>query len=86
MEKELYRLSSNEGLPAVCRSVWDLALSDISKPDQCSFVQNVTNCDDGLSRAPGLCSECDVNEVLSFTSSSPGWILSPTERHSLFIR
>lgn len=39
MEKDLYRLSSNEDFPAVCRSVWDLALSDILKPDQSSFVK-----------------------------------------------
>lgn len=31
MEKDLYRLSSSEDVPAVCRSVCDLALIDISK-------------------------------------------------------
>lgn len=38
MDKDLYRLLSNEDFPAVCRSVWDLTLSDISKPDQRCFV------------------------------------------------
>lgn len=38
MEKDLYKLSSNEDFPAVCRSVWDLALSDISKPERGSLL------------------------------------------------
>lgn len=31
MENDLYRLSPSEDLPDVCRSVWDLALRDISQ-------------------------------------------------------
>lgn len=77
MENELYRLSSSEDFPAVCRSVWDLALSDISKPDQRrSFVKMPLrrNCGDAARHRRGSrfvfgTSACDVNEVLGFTSS-----------------
>ncbi len=44
MEKDLYRPSSSEDVPAVCRSVWDLALRDIFFQIQvvAAFFKNLT--------------------------------------------
>lgn len=38
-EKDLWKLSSVGDLPAVGRSVWDLALIDISVPDGCNSTK-----------------------------------------------
>lgn len=57
-DKDLYRLSSSEDFPAVCRSVWDLTRRDISRPDQRRSVKAASPCLRWCDQSFLICAQC----------------------------
>lgn len=70
MEKGLYEPSSTDDLPAVCRSVWDLALRDISTAD--GAAERVGALREDELQACVHNEGNNLDEVLSFMMASQG--------------